>query len=84
MNIAYQTSFLRQYKKLTKELQDEAKEKIEIFKKDQNCSTLKVHKLKGPMKKMYSFSVNYSYRIVFEIINKETVFLEIGNHDLYK
>lgn len=85
MNIIYTPAFIRQYKKLSTPLKVEAKEKIELFKSDPAHNFLRTHKLKGILKDRWSFSVNYSYRIVFRYLNKETaIFLAIGNHDVYK
>lgn len=84
MNITYTPSFVRQFKKFVPALQDEVIEKIELFKKDQNHSFLKTHKLKGRMKGKWSFSVNYAYRIVFEYDNKESIaLLAVGDHAIY-
>ena len=84
MQVIYQNSFLRQLKKLPKDLQEETLEKISLFKKDPTNKQLKVHKLKGKFSGFSSFSVNYSYRIMFEIIDNNYHFLEFGNHDMYK
>lgn len=84
MKIAYEPSFLRMFKKLPKDLQAEAKEKIEIFTKNPKDPSLKMHKLKGKLKGLFAFSINYSYRIIFDIIDKEAVLLEIGDHDVYR
>jgi mRNA-degrading endonuclease RelE of RelBE toxin-antitoxin system len=46
MKIAYHPSFLRQFKKLSKDLQTEAKEKVKVFEKDHRDPVLKLHKLK--------------------------------------
>ncbi len=85
--IGYTPRFIRQYKKLYKPIQAEVKEKIELFKKTENHQKLKVHALSGVYKNTFSFSINYSYRIIFEYINKERTeiaLLQVGNHDLYK
>jgi mRNA-degrading endonuclease YafQ of YafQ-DinJ toxin-antitoxin module len=43
---------------------------------------LKTHRLKGNLKNYYAFSINYSNRIVFKIIEEDSVyFIEIGSHD---
>ncbi len=83
IRIIYAPSFIRRYKKLSKGLQNEVKEKIELFKKEENHVALKVHKLQGNLKKSFAFSVNYNTRIIFEFgETKETVYLLlVGNHE---
>lgn len=85
MLISYKPSFLREFKKLPTELQEEALEKIDLFRNVQNHKKLKVHKLKGRLKDFHSFSVTYSHRIVFSYESKqEVVFIAIGDHSVYK
>ncbi len=85
MVIRYKPSFVREFKKLPTELQEEALEKIDLFKDAENHIKLKVHKLKGRLAGIYSFSVTYSHRIVFSFESKDTVvFLAVGTHDIYK
>lgn len=84
MNIVYTSSFLRQFKKLHYALQDEAKQKISLFRENPSEQSLKSHKLKGHLKGYCSFSVNYKYRIIYEYDSKTTVaLLSIGDHDIY-
>jgi addiction module RelE/StbE family toxin len=84
MEIKYKPSFLRDFKKLSKDIQNEAKEKIFLFEDTQNHEKLKVHKLHGKLKQFYSFSVTYNHRIVFEYETKQSVvFITIGTHELY-
>ena len=87
MDIAFKPSFLREFKKLDPALQDEAREKIILFKSPQNHAMLRVHKLKGRMVGRMSFSVNYRYRIVFQYADKtkrEAILLAIGDHEVYQ
>jgi proteic killer suppression protein len=87
MEISYTPSFLRLFKSLPEALQDEAIEKIELFKEENNHKALKVHKLTGRLKGRYSFSVNYKTRIVFAYTSKkpkEATLMAIGDHDVYK
>ena len=85
ITIGYKPAFLRDFKKLPTELQEEARTKIELFKDTDAHQTLKVHKLKGSLKNCYSFSVTYSHRIVFEYDTKHKVaLLGIGSHDIYR
>lgn len=85
MIIRYKPSFVRDFKKLPSDLQEEALERIELFKDVANHEKLKVHKLKGRLEDFYSFSVTYSHRIVFSFESKkEVVFISIGDHEVYK
>jgi len=82
---AYKATFIRQFDALEGALQSEVLEKIELFRNPQNHNQLNVHKLHGPLKDCYSFSVNYKFRIVFGYISKnEVAMLTIGDHDVYR
>jgi plasmid maintenance system killer protein len=84
LNFVYAPIFIRQLNKLDKNLQEEAIEKLAFFEDIKNHKQLKVHKLKGKMKDVYSFSVNYKYRIVFSYSTNNSVsILSIGDHDIY-
>jgi addiction module RelE/StbE family toxin len=85
MEIRYKPSFLREFKKLSPDIQDEAKEKIVLFRDEENHQRLKVHKLQGKLKDFYSFSVTYSHRIVFMYEGERAVVLiSVGTHDVYR
>ena len=64
---------------------EEAREKIALFRGDPHHSSLKTHKLKGHLRKYWSFRVNYAYRIIFEYDAKNVAaLLEIGTHSIYQ
>jgi mRNA-degrading endonuclease YafQ of YafQ-DinJ toxin-antitoxin module len=85
IEIAYAPSFVRQWKAFPETLQDEALQKIELFRNRENHKSLKVHKLNGRLSEFYGFSVNYKFRIVFEYGDGDTAFLlKIGPHDIYQ
>ena len=70
--------------KLEKDLVDEVLYKIDILQNYSEHAALKIHKLHGKMKGMWSFSVNYKIRIVFEYESQdEIVLLAIGDHSIY-
>ena len=84
MKIFYLPKFVREYKKLPPEIKNLAKQKEVIFRQDPFDARLKTHKLNGDMREHWSFSINYSYRIIFKIIDKNTIqFHRIGDHDIY-
>lgn len=82
ITIRYAPTFVRMYKKLANSLKEEVKDRISLFKVKENHQKLKVHKLQSSLENIYSFSVNYKIRIVFEYENTETVnLLYVGSHD---
>lgn len=86
ITVMYAPTFIRTYKGLEPALKDEVKEKIEQFRHVKNHTALKVHKLHGRLKHVYSFTVNYKIRIVFEYANegrdkKKAFLLYVGAHD---
>lgn len=84
MRIFFSSRFNRSYKKLSKELKIQAKKKEKIFRKNPFHSQLKTHKLHGKYKDYWSFSISGSYRIMFDFVSeKEIVFVDVGDHDIY-
>ncbi|MBU1557545.1 type II toxin-antitoxin system mRNA interferase toxin, RelE/StbE family [Patescibacteria group bacterium] len=87
MIIIYSSNFIKKYKKLPTKIKRLAEEKEGLFKKDIFDPSLKTHKLHGKFKDFYSFSINHTYRIIFEISKKKEIivhFLSIDNHSIYK
>ncbi len=85
LRISFKPSFVREVNALPVSLQQEVLEKIELFKDRKKHASLRVHKLHGPFRHCFSFSVNYQIRIVFEYASKsEAILLGIGDHDIYK
>lgn len=85
MKIFYSPHFIKNYKSLPKTIQAKAEKKEIIFRKDPFNQRLKTHKLTGKFSDFWSFSVDYTYRIVFEFQDKHlVVFHKIGNHSVYK
>lgn len=70
-------------KGLTEKQKDHLRVRLAIFKDDVFDKRLKTHRLKGNLKEYYAFSISYSDRIVFRIIEDDAVyFIEIGGHDV--
>jgi mRNA-degrading endonuclease YafQ of YafQ-DinJ toxin-antitoxin module len=85
MQIVYTKKFVSEFKKLPKNVRLLAIEKEKLFKKNPYKSELKTHKLTGKLKGNLAFSINYHYRIIFVLENKnEAWFLAIGTHNIYK
>ena len=85
MIIDYSFKFLKQFKKLPKEVKLKSIEIEKIFRKNPFDPRLKTHKLSGSMKDYWAFSINYSYRIGFTFVDSDLVkFHAVGTHDIYK
>ncbi len=82
--VEYKPKFLRQFKKLSPETQKLAVQKIEELQKDVFNPELKTHKLKGHWKDVYSFSVDFSHRIIFKTKKESVILLCVGTHEIYK
>ncbi|MFN3851276.1 MAG: type II toxin-antitoxin system YafQ family toxin [Spirosomataceae bacterium] len=42
---------------------------------------MRTHKLSGKLKAFWSFSILYDLRVIFQFIDENTVFIDIGTHD---
>ena len=84
MKVYYHPQFKKSYQKLPPEIKHKAATKEELFRKNIFNSQLDTHKLHGKLKKFWSFSVNQKYRVLFERIGKDVIFLDVGDHDIYQ
>lgn len=85
MKIYYSKTFVKEYKKLPKDIKLLAERREIIFRRNPFDPRLKTHKLKGRLKEFYSFSIAYNWRIVFHFIDDETVgFDRAGSHAVYR
>jgi len=87
MIIYYHPHFRRNYRGLDKQVKAQAEESVTLFRRGPFHVRLDTHRLHGKLKKQWSFSVNSRDRILFEFLNKaqtEVVFLDIGDHRIYR
>ncbi len=86
VKVYYKPTFIRMYNKLPAGLQEETIARIELFKDIKNHRFIRVHKLKGKLRKYYGFWVDFHNRITFEYLSDdEVVLLTVGDHpDVYK
>ena len=84
MRVLYTPRFIKMVRSLSKDLQEEVYEKVELFRDPAHHVGLKVHKLQGSMKGLSSFSVNYRIRIVFERVQDGVILHAVGDHDVYR
>ena len=77
--------FKKSIQKIPYRTQTAFQKKLKLFRQDPFYPPLKTHKLSGKMKSYYSFSVSYSYRVLFKFLSKnEALFINIGTHEIYK
>lgn len=81
MKFELSSKFLRNLRKLPREIIDLTKERLELFYVDPWQGTLKTHKLQGDRKDHWSFSINYEYRVIFRQQDEEILLVDVGLHD---
>lgn len=85
MKIFYSSKFAREYKNLPLMVKKKAEKQEMIFRQNPFDSRLKTHKLSGPLKDFWAFSIDNKYRIVFEFVDEKTIwFHSAGDHSIYK
>ncbi len=86
MYLARSTTFKKQYLKMPVKIRKQFGEKLKLFLEDKNHPLLHTHQLTGKYKGLQSFNVNADVRVVFQIRDKDTLYLAaIGSHsELYK
>lgn len=89
-NLIWSPGFVRKFKRLVKknpQLRSSIEEVLLLLTEDPFNSSLRTHKLKGDLEGVWSCSIDYDNRILFEFITnldsgEEDIFLlTIGSHD---
>lgn len=84
LTILYTPRFAKEFKKLPRRVQEQVLEKEQTFRKDPFDPRLRTHKLHGDLSNYWSYSVDYSTRIIFSFEGKSTVRLQtVGGHEIY-
>ncbi len=87
MEIYLTSKFKKIYRRLPKLIKEKAKQKEEIFRKNPFDLRLETHSLHGKYKDYWAFSVDKSYRIMFQFLDAtktKVAFINIGTHEIYK
>lgn len=85
LTVQLTTNFQRAFSKLPSRLQQQAITKDQRFRKTPFHPSLRTHKLKGPLDSFWSYSVSYSYRILFRFLKEhEVLYYDIGTHEIYR
>jgi addiction module RelE/StbE family toxin len=89
MQVVWSSGFTRSFKKITKrnpQLRDQITEVLMLLAEDPFTPSLKSHKLTGNLEGLWSCSVAYDCRIIFEFSEDDELevfilIINIGNHD---
>ena len=85
MKVYYSSKFAKEYKRLPKRIKLQAEDKEKIFRNDPFSPSLKTHKLTGRLKTYWAFSIDYQFRIIFELRDEDVVwFHSVGTHEIYR
>lgn len=88
MEIIYADEFVKQFRKLSRRVQQNAIKQEELFRENPLHPSLNIEKLRPRAKDLWSIRVDNKYRIIFRYITNtknEIYFLNIGEHDyIYK
>lgn len=81
--ITFSPSFQKQLNQLQrrdKKLFEKIKKQFSLFKLNQHHPSLRLHKLKGELKDVWSLSVTMDFRLLF-VEDSEYYFFDMGTHD---
>ena len=83
--IHYNKEFEKQFQRLPKVIQRKACIKEQIFRVNPFHPSLRLHKLTGKLKELWSISIDMKYRIIFEPLKDGVIlFISIGLHSIYE
>ena len=79
------SDFEKAFRKLPRRIQDLAIKKDRLFRQDAFTTSLRTHKLKGPLDGHFAYSINLNYRILFRFIKvDEVIYYDAGTHEIYR
>jgi len=83
--LAATSRYIRSFRKLPRPIQDRLISRERLFRRDSTDPRLRTHKLTGPLKSLWSWSVDYEYRVLFEYLGPDSVLLhDVGTHSIYR
>lgn len=83
--IEYSSKYIRSFKKLPGSIQQKARRKEIIFRRNPFNPQLKTHKLHGRFQDYWGYSVDFKYRVIFSFPNGgKALFFDIGLHPIYQ
>ena len=83
--VHYTSDFKKSYQKLSQNIQRLVDKKDAWFRKNAFDPRLKTHKLKGELRRYWSYSVTRKYRILFRFVKTdEVIYFDVGTHKIYR
>lgn len=83
--IHYNDQFEEQFIGLSKNIQKKAINKEKLFRENPFHPSLRLHKLQGKLKGLWSISIDMKNRIIFKSLeNGVILFISIGMHSIYE
>lgn len=82
--VIHSPKFQRSLQGLPLDLVDKVVERTLLLRKDFFHPALKTHKLHGKLAGLWSFSVDWKYRVVFERAGSSVILLDVGDHAVYQ
>ena len=85
MKITETAQFRKSYKSLDKVIQGKAKKRFQLFLQNLFHPSLNTEKLEPRNKNIWSFRIDWNFRVIFTFPDQETILLlDIGPHDIYR
>jgi addiction module RelE/StbE family toxin len=76
---------LQKIQKTDRKLFNKVKKQLSLFQENPKHVSLKLHKLKGDLKNMWSIAIDRNYRMLFVDDEMGIYFVDLGTHDeVYK
>ncbi|MEH1965642.1 type II toxin-antitoxin system RelE/ParE family toxin [Nostoc sp.] len=89
-NLVWSAGFVRKFKRLIRknpQLRSQVEKVLQLLTEDPFNSSLRTHKLKGDLDGVWSCSIDYDNRILFEFVTnsdsgeEDILLLTVGSHD---
>ncbi|MGF1938766.1 MAG: type II toxin-antitoxin system YafQ family toxin [Nostoc sp. ChiQUE02] len=90
INLVWSAGFVRKFKRLIRknpQLRSQVEKVLQLLTEDPFDSSLRTHKLKGDLDGVWSCSIDYDNRILFEFVTnsdsgeEDILLLTVGSHD---
>ena len=83
MKLLFTKTFIRDYRKLPKQIQKTADKQLELLLTNRNHPSLNIKKMQDP-RNIWEGSVTESYRFTFQIEGDMYSIRKVGTHDILK